>query len=275
MDFTEMAGVIVALIIFVVAPLLAFFLLIRKQEKNREKRDAFLVQKFGTDTKIYRGFPFPANAERIVQGALGKFTQDYREIIITPSWLYIQITSRHLPRLTRIEDRNAGLFSIYAVQLSEYSPTMLVQNADSNSLALAYYQDRVATGEFTPSELSYGGSQRLYSKPNEQVQTLQIMSPEVLETLTHAPYGADIFIKKDYLYYLIPGDRSIENTIDAVKEHARKVEIELTDNLARWAGSTSNSDVLSSIESSELGQTLVEATQKAQDATNNQKNTLY
>lgn len=245
----------IAAIVFLVA----FVLTGHSHTSAVKKRDKMLRSSFGEDIKIYRYFPIPQDVEEVVQGGLHKFIQEFRELITGDEWLFIQPTFIVVPKFTSFEERSAATLSLFSRKIDQYSPTFVIRNRKNKSLTSRYYQTQVKNKRLVQSELDFDGLHSLYAEQGKHIQALQIMSPELLEALMNAPFRADIVIKKNQLYYILPGEKPAERVLGELFIHSTSVMKELGENLDRWAKSAANQDELERIKKSNLAVTLREA----------------
>ena len=255
----QIIAVVVMLFFLIGVPLLGIFCLVRRSEATIRSRDKLLRSLLGEDIKIFRSFPIPQDIEAIIQGGLHQTIQRFREIIVNDSWIFIQPTYRNIPTITLSEERNAAILSLYATKLQHYSPTFIIRNQQNNSLLSRYHQRQVHNKQFIPSELNFDDKQNLYAERGKHLQALQIMSPELLDVLKDAPGKADLIIRKNILYYVLPGEQSAEKILPMIIEHSKIATLELEDNLERWAKSASNTEELDEIKKLDLAVTLREA----------------
>lgn len=258
--------VFITLLLLTGLPLFGVYYAVKRHNRAVRARDAMLRQTFGKTTQIFRTFPIPAALEEVVQGGLHHHVQRFRELLAGEGWLFIQPTYRTLHLFTAGEDRRAVQLSLYAQDLGEVSPMFVIRNRRNPSLLSRYHQTQIERGQLVGSELEFDDGQNLYAEKGKHIQALQIMSPEVLEVLRNSPRRADIVIKKNQLYYLLPGDQPAEEALAEIRAHAGKVAAELAQNLRRWKRSAANKAEYEKIRDSELSVTLVEEYERRQQS---------
>lgn len=263
--FVGFTGMFIGLFLILGLPVLGIFWAIRADEKARLQRDKRLKKLFGDDIKIYHTFPIPHAIEEVVQGGLHVIIQRFRELIVTDSWIFIQPTYRWWGKITTREHRNAAVLSLFARKLDGFSPTFLIRNRHNTSFLSRYYQAQIKDRQLVRSELDFDNEQNLYIEQGKQIQALQILSPELLITLENAPGSADIIIRKNQLYYILPGEQPAEEIVNQLFLHSTKVMKELEDNLMRWARAESNKAEVEAIKNMDLAMTLGEMWQLSQN----------
>lgn len=222
-----------------------------------KKRNELLKGMLGDQIVIFRCFPIGHNYEKVVQGALKYYIQSFREMIAGDGWLYIQITNRS-PRLTLFEKRTVSVMNLFARELKYISPTIYIRNNRNKSTLMRANQSHINSGELVWCEAEFDKDHNIYNEPGTQIDTLSILTPEVLEVIKDAPGDADILIKRNQLYYMLSGSFSAERILKDLIEHSDVASKELEDNLKRWSRSKSNLAKLQTIHDSELSVTLVE-----------------
>jgi hypothetical protein len=251
-------GFFIFLFILFGIPMLGIFWVMRAHEHTLAKRDEFFKRKYGDSIRIYRTFPIPAEIEEVVQGGLHQIIQRFRELIVGDTWLFIQPTFSRIPILTITENRNASALSLFSLRLENYSPTFVIRNRRNRALISRYFQTQINNNQLVRSELDFDTEQSLFAEQGKHVQALQIMSPELLIVLKNAPASADIIIKKNQLYYILPGEKPAEDVLDDILAHSKVVAASLEDNLRKWALSEANKAELEKIKESDLAVTLRE-----------------
>lgn len=264
MNLGESIIAFIATMIFFLIPILGIYWVYRLADRTEAKRDKMLRGKFGEDLKIYRSFPLPADKEEIVQGGLFFIIQHFRELLVSDGWLFIQPTFRGIRKLTMFEDRNRAVLSLFAQTFDSYSPTFVIRNRQNKSLVSRYFQTQIKNGKMVRSELDFDNDQVLYAERDKHIQTLQIMSPELLLVLKNAPAKADIIIKKNQLYYIMSGEKPAEKVLNDILVHSQTVVRELTDNVTRWGRSAANTEEYERIKNTELSVTLGELYQRGE-----------
>lgn len=233
--------------------------------KAVERRDQMLRKKFGDDIQIERSFPLNQASEDIVQGGIAGVFQDFRELITGKTWVFIQFSSK-IPVLTRTEDRGFNAFGLFAQELEEFTPFIVIKNKKNKSLYSRAMQASVDKGELVWCEGVFDAAHNIYNEPDGQLDTLSILSPEVLEVIQDPPGDADIILKRNQLYYVFGGKYSAEDILDDLFVHSRTLAAALEENLARWGRAESNRQKLASIINTELAVTLREAYERRLNA---------
>lgn len=254
---TQLMAFILIILIFVVFPILGIWYSIKLSQRQACKRDKMLQSLLGNEITIERGFPIPQETEKVVQGGLRNTLQRYRELIIADKWLFIQVSST-LPALTLFEDRNLTGLSLYACELQQFTPTIAIKNNKNKSFLARYIQQDITAGKLIWCEAGFDKDHDIYNEPGSQVDTLSILSPEVLEILQTSPANADILLKRNQLYYLLPGTFTAEKILPDIIRHSSRLALGLEENLARWARSSSNTQKIDEIKTNDLSVTLRE-----------------
>lgn len=227
-------------------------------QKRLKQKDDQIRRVLGPNTQIKRGFPIAPELERIVQGALAKPFQTYRYIVSDEDWLFAQITQRNFVVLTSGEERSGIALSMFAMTLDNITPEIAIRHSGGFKFIVRTLQSKIDKGDLAPCESLFEELQRLYSDPQIKLDVLSILSPEVLEALQNPPYQADIYLKRNQLYYLFSSNDSADIAVPELRSHARLVKRELDDNLSRWGSAPSNQSLLKSIKDQPLAHTLVE-----------------
>lgn len=255
---SDLSSTLAVITIFVFVPLLGSILSIVLSNRAVRKRDELLKSKLGNDIKISRSFPINQDVEEIVQGGLSQTIQDFREIIVGKDWIYVQPTTKRFLNVTKVEERGFVTHSMFVRQLNEFTPFIVIRNANNKSLLSRKLQTKIKNKEIVWCEAAFDKDQNIYNEPNSHIDTLSILSPEVLEVLKDSPANADIILKKNQLYYILQGNRSAETTVPELLAHSNNVVRELEENLSRWAKSKTNKNKIEKIASTELAVTLRE-----------------
>ena len=258
MDYESILGGMIVLTVFIVFPLAGLIFSALLSNRAIKKRDATLHQKLGDDISIYRGFPIPQNHEEVAQGALAQIFNNYRELIVHDNWLFIQLSSHKNTALTIAEEKGIALMSIFAVKLDYFTPHIIIHNKQNRSIAARILQDKLTNKELIWCEAGFDVDHDIYNQANMQLDTLSILSPEVLEALKNPPGNADMILKRNYLYYIIPGNQPAEKITPDLLQHSRKALAELNNNLKRWAASAANKAKIEEIKTTELAVTQIE-----------------
>ncbi len=255
---SELLSALVVILLFVALPVIGLIYSIRRSSQFQAKRDQMLKNKFGQDVEVIRGFPINQRVEEIIQGGLSRVFQDYRELIVHDNWLYIQLTAKAISPLTMTEERNYAHTCLFARQLDELTPHIAIRNVHNRSFVSRIVQDKVKNSELIWCEAAFDVHHNIYNEPDSQVDTLSILSPEVLQRLLSPPGNADIILKRNQLYYILPGNKPAEKILAELLVHSENVAKELNENLHRWAQSMANTEKLKHIADSELSVTLRE-----------------
>lgn len=230
-----------ALLILLGIPIIGGTILeLRLAARGIKRRNARLVSAFGSDIDILEGFPIPPEIERVVQGALAHTLNSYRYIVAGNGWLFIQPTHRFLPTFTVSEMRDGVVFSVYAVTLAIESPETLIRHRSRSGFLVSWLAGSVANGTYIWCEGVVDKDQQIYSRPELRLDVLSILSPEVLELVQNPPYNADIYIRKNQLYYIFPSARQAYELVPTLRRHSVKLVPELEANIRRWADTPSN-----------------------------------
>ncbi len=253
---SEVIEIFITIIIFIVFPAIGILLSVILSERQEQERGRMLKKLFGYDIKIEHGFPIDQNVEEIIQGGLKLELQKYRELIIGDKWLFIQLSGK-LPALTLFEDRTRSTVSLYALDLETFTPTIVIRNKHNRSFVTRHLNDSFKKGELIWCEATYDKDHNIYNEPGSHIDTLSILSPEVLEVLKNAPGNADIMVKRNKMYYILTG-LSAEKILPSLIEHSAVAARELNNNLKRWSRSSANTEKLEKIKSTELSVTLRE-----------------
>lgn len=262
--FIEIAGLTTAFtllgMVFVVFPWVAIKLTVygwrRIDRQDLELREE-LGRKHGA-IKIFRNFPMPQKYEDVIQGAIEHTIQSLRFLVTNDEWILAEISFSNLATMTLYERRNATAVTIYALPLEEYTPQIAVQSRNTKNFLFRNIRDKIKHGELIKCEGVFNASQRVYAEKGSQVDVLSILSPEVLEDLQDPPFDADIYLKRNVLYYLFRTRNNPYETLEALEPHADRLKSELRDNLRRWSTASSNQGKLEEIKRTELAVTLRE-----------------
>lgn len=230
---------------------------INREYRNRTKRQRKLKELFGDDIKVVYGFPINQDVEEVIQGGLSSTLQTYRELIYCDKWLFIQLTSGIIT-MTVTENRSKVSLGLFSRKLDGYCPDILIRNSKNKSLLARHTQKDIKKRKMVWCEGAFDKDYNLYTKAEDRIDVLSILSPEVLEKLQNCPGKSDILIRRNQLYYLLPPNMSAEKILSQLLEHSTVVARELEENLRRWGRSTANQVKLEKIKSSELSVTLRE-----------------
>lgn len=199
------------------------------------------------DTKIIHGFPIPQAIESKVQYVLRQTIQKFRILVLHKNWFFIQVTSGRLSAVTIFEDRTLLIASVFCMTLDYQSPTMAIRRKEAGNFILRPFVQDIKSGKLIWCEGVFSAEQEVYCDPTDHVDVLQILSPETLEVIQKPPFGADIIIFKDQLYYIFHNNQTAEKLIPLVLQHATVVKQQLEDNLARWTRAASNQQKVNEI----------------------------
>jgi hypothetical protein len=253
----EILSTLLTVLVFVGLPLAGIVYSVKLSYKNEQKRDEMLRRLLGDDVQIKRGFPIDQKTEEIIQGGIRNTIQKYRELLVGGRWVFVQMSSR-VSVFTLFEDRTLSTLGLYAYSLNEFTPTIVIRNTHNKSFLARFIQEDLKNKTLIWCESAYDKDHNVYNQPGAQLDTLSILSPEVLEVLRNAPGNADILLKRNQLYYMLPGGLSSEKILPSLIEHGTRAAVELDDNLRRWSSAPSNQAKLNEIKSSELSVTLRE-----------------
>lgn len=248
----------ITLLIFVILPIVGIYYSIKISENHRIKRTAMLKRQFGEDIVVIENFPIDQAVEKVIQDGLRNTIQDFREIIVGKGWIFLQVISKRIPAFTLHEDRDATVMGVYVRQLKHLSPEINIRNTKNKSFLSRRIQKQLIDQQLVWCEAEFDKNHNIFNRPGDQINTLSILTPEVLEVLMNAPGNADITIKKNQLYYMFPGNLSAEKILNELLAHSRIAAKEIEENLARWSRSYSNQDKLAEIAGSETSGTLDE-----------------
>lgn len=249
---SETLGIILALLIIFGG--LAVMLVVGL--KTQSKRDGRIKARPGDDVQIIRGFPINQQHEEVIQGALEHTIQEYDYMISGDNWLFV----RH-PAALKAPAEDFRLFApltVFAVTIAEYTPTIAIRNRGARNFTVRTITENINGKKLVWCEGVFDAEQRIFSTPDMRIDALSVLSPEVLEVLQNPPYGADIYLKRNQLYYFVASRRGAEELVPAFREHAKKLTHELEANLQRWGRAPSNRDKQQQIVDTELSVTLRE-----------------
>lgn len=245
----------ILLLLFVALMFVAAFFVMGIMSSRQEKR---IKKALGNDIEIEYNFPIKQMHERIIHGALKKLPQGIRIVVTGSDWLFAQPSHNTIPLSTSGDHITVYAVTICAFHLRHYSPEIAIQHRSHRNILSDSVQQEIASGELVRCEGAFEAKQRIYATPNTQLDVLSILSPEVLVVMQHPPFDADLYIKRDQLYYLFHTDKQVEKVMPSVIKHAEQVRVELEDNLARWARSASNQEKVAIIKNTPLAYTLRE-----------------
>ncbi|MBP7760455.1 hypothetical protein KA093_01530 [Candidatus Saccharibacteria bacterium] len=226
-----------------------------RDKQNDPSRIARLKQNFGVQN-IQQGFPIDQSSEEIIQGVFDTPIQAYNQLLEGDTWLYIQVTS-----LTG-QDHNFNVISpwsvtVFARRLDAYFPSIACVHAGYSIRQTAYIR-AIENGQLVLCEGIISKDYRLYAQPDMRLDALSIFTPEVLKRIPSSPAQASLMLRKNILYYILPGNLAPEEMLESLLAHSNDLSVALVENAHRWAASAANHDKLQSIIDSELGVALRE-----------------
>lgn len=180
--------------------------------------------------------------QRVVNAALQQPPRTVAEHMHGDDWFYVRCTN------------SVGTFvTMYVFDLQELLPHILLRSARSSGTALRFFVQLVSEQSLVWCEGIVDRDFDIFTEKGDELDGLAILSPEVLEKLHHPPHGATLMIKKNKLYYLFYGKKTMEKESGVVVTHAAAARTELEDNLRRWAMGPGNKEKLERIGQSPIG----------------------
>lgn len=217
-------------------------------------REYKMKQLFGHEVKVDNHI-YNHAVEDTLLGALADDIHNIKEAVYSGEWIYAQRVGAYIYSSNIATDNVFGRLSIFACPLDFYTPQIAIRNGSRKKFLVSHVQTRIRNQELVWCEAGFDKNHDIYNEPGMQVDTLSILSPEVLDVLQHAPKNADILLKRNILYYYIPGSHAPEKILPALLEHKQRALAELNDNLYRWARSAANQDKVAAIKATELAVT--------------------
>lgn len=245
-------GIIIGIALYAIPVYITLY-----RERLHHKR---IKKALGDDVTIENTFPIIQQHERIIHGVLKKMPPALRIVVTGKDWLFAQPIHRKSDISVNGDYLVANTITICAFHMNQYVPEILIEHKSLRNIMMDGVQQKIAAGELIWCEGVFEANHRVYARPEVKFDILSILSPEVLDAMQSPPYKADMYVKRDQLYYLFHTSHPVEKAMPIVMKHASRVRHELEDNLARYTRSRSNSDNVARWKNTPLALTLHEIT---------------
>lgn len=182
--------------------------------------------------------------QRVVNAVLQQPPDEVDQYEKSQNWLYI-----------RFRNLVGTFMTVYVFDMTEYSPHILMTATGYKGTVMRFFTQLVKEQNMLYVEGMVDKDFDVFTHAGYELDTLAILSPNVLEVLHQAPYGATIMIKHDKLYYLLYGKKNLRKTFETIAEHASRAIPVVEEGLRRWARSETNHEKLQKILERPIGMT--------------------
>lgn len=217
--------------------------ILRISESATRRRDRKIREAFGS-SKVYKDGRLPENLQRQLNGLLQQPSSyiGVGETIAAKNWTYFDV----------------GWVTVLACKHREVSPYIIVRRDTAKGNLSRLWVDRMTDDSLVYCEGIVDKDFDIYCHAQDEIDTLAILSPEVLDELRRAPHSASIVLKRDVAYYVLAGSHDPLTSLEKLLTHAQHFIPELEENLGRFARSRANKDKIAQIKAQLVGQTDLE-----------------